>query len=356
MFCQQRSLDLESHFQFHANRMISRTILVLSLCLAIGAPIPAFAAGRRVKLSTIAKSAQKLPVGSRVKVGKTVLRVRKNRVVALTGRADGVLVRRVFKQGVRTEKKIRRPRQVKETTKLSRSRTRRAADFFLEPGNLRASLMGLSDGVASTFGLVAATTAMQTDGSEMTAGAVLLAGLAAMISGASSMASGEYSSVSYDNEQITSAKTRVETAVAKREPSSIRSAVVRAAEQAEVTPQRAKKIARILTKHPERLERYVRELGLDASTSSPRAAAGSSFVSFLAGASIPMVPILLGMTDNSAIAVSGTLSVGSLVAVGWGLSRLTDVSSVRSTFRLATAAALGAAISWVAGSIVGQTF
>ncbi len=196
----------------------------------------------------------------------------------------------------------KRPGARVELRKARPTLARRTASAFgslIAPGNLRASLMGLSDGIASTFGLVAATTAMMSEHGPINSKSVLLAGMAAMISGASSMASGEYSSVSYDNEQT------------------------RATGKAEGLP-------------------------------SPRAAAFSSFTSFMLGAAVPMTPIICGMTGFPAVIASGTLSIGTLVIAGRKLARLSGNPTWRSSLRLAIAATFGAAVSAASGALLGE--
>jgi VIT1/CCC1 family predicted Fe2+/Mn2+ transporter len=163
---------------------------------------------------------------------------------------------------------------------------------LVTPGNLRASLMGLSDGVTSTFGVVAATTAMVSDQGDSKT--VVMAGTAALIAGASSMSAGEYSSVAYDNEQG-------------------------------------------LAENP------------DHPTNSAEAAAASSFVSFIAGAAIPLSPVLAGLEGTEALLASGGLSTTVLVGTGHVLARMSGSHRWRSRLRLAAAAGFGVAVSWLVG-------
>jgi len=284
---------------------------------------------------------------------------RGGRVTATTRRSDNVLVRRIYRNGVRERTLVRRLTKESGTpppgteTRLLRRVLRR----WIEPGDLRASLMGLSDGVASTFGLVVATTAMGGEGgqgAEMTASVVMLAGLGAMISGASSMASGEYSSVGYEQEQVAGlARKRVQAALNGDLGRPLRRAVRRAAAEAGVSERRADDIVRALRRAPHTLEQYASELALVSSMAPARSAARSSFVSFLIGSAVPMTPLLLGMTDTPAVAAAGLLSVSTLLGVGATLARLSGVSSARSRGRLAAAASLGAGVSWAVGNVLG---
>jgi VIT1/CCC1 family predicted Fe2+/Mn2+ transporter len=175
--------------------------------------------------------------------------------------------------------------------------------------NLAVSLRGLSDGIASVFGLVAATTAMVSEHGSVTAHSVLLTGLGATVAGAASMAASEYSAASYAN-----AEARSQTADQKR-------AGARA--------------------------------GPTLHISSPHTIGFCSFTSFLAGALVPMTPILLGLKGTPAIASAGALSLGTLVVIGGNLARKTGNPTPWNRLRLAASVSIGVFISWVAGNVIG---
>jgi len=104
------------------------------------------------------------------------------------------------------------------------------------------------------------------------------------------------------------------------------------------------------------LDTLVREeLGLDpASLGSPWGAAIGSFLSFCAGAIVPVIPFFIG-ADASApfVIASGALSAVALFAVGASLSLFTGRSALMSGGRQVALGVVAAALTFVSGRIVG---
>ena len=85
---------------------------------------------------------------------------------------------------------------------------------------------------------------------------------------------------------------------------------------------------------------------------SPWLAAGSSFLSFVVGASIPVIPYLFGAQD---LIVSLILSVLGLFAAGVLVSRLTARSWWFSGLRQLFVGVLAAAVTFGIGTLVGHS-
>src|SRR5439155_7902485 len=157
-------------------------------------------------------------------------------------------------------------------------------------GSLRAAVFGANDGLLSNFSLV-----MGIAGANAEPRFVLLAGIAGLLAGASSMAAGEYVSVQSQRElyeqQI--AVERQELEMAPEEEKEELSLIY----QAKGIPVgQAEELAERILSDPETAINTLarEELGLDPSAlGSPWVAAGSSFVAFSVGATLPVLPYLL---------------------------------------------------------------
>jgi len=214
-------------------------------------------------------------------------------------------------------------------------------------GWLRPAVFGAMDGLVSNLALIAGVT-----GGGAPPAAVVLAGLAGLAAGAFSMAAGEYTSVASQSEL-----GRAEIEIERREI-----AVHPAEEQEElaqlyvargVEPTLARQVAAQLSRDPaQALAVHVREeLGLDPEDlPSPLVAATSSFLTFAAGAILPVLPYLFGATvlwPALAISLIGLFGCGALV------SRVTNRSWWFSGLRQLVLGAAAAALTYAIGAIVG---
>jgi len=212
---------------------------------------------------------------------------------------------------------------------------------------LRAGVLGANDGIVSTAALVVGVAGATTDTT-----AILIAGVAGMIGGAVSMALGEYVSVSSqrDSEEALAAKEKREleeipeleleelTGLLRVRGLSAGTASLAAAEMTAHDPLRA---------HLEL------ELGLRLGEyANPWHAAISSFISFISGAVLPLIAILLpppGLrVPVTFVAVLLTLALTGAVAAWIGGS-----SWRRAAMRLVVGGALALAATWVIGSLLG---
>lgn len=216
--------------------------------------------------------------------------------------------------------------------------------------NLRAAVLGASDGLVSNFCLVMGIAGAGTD-----ARALLLAGLAGLIAGACSMALGEWLSV-------TNARELAQTQLA-REAEEIEQTP--AAEQHELTliyqakgmpREDARRIAATIMQDKDRaLDTLAREeLGIDPDElgGNPWTAAGTSFALFAVGAIVPIVPFML-LSGGRAIVACAALSALALAGIGGLTSLFNGRSAAFSAGRQTLFGCIAAAITYGVGAALG---
>jgi len=211
---------------------------------------------------------------------------------------------------------------------------------------LRAAVLGANDGLISTasllVGVAAASTSSQT---------LLLTGLAALTAGALSMAAGEYISVSSqaDTEKADLDKERHElTHNSERELIEL----TQIYEARGLNHALAHQVAVALTEH-DALEAHARdEIGLtDLSQAKPIQASMASGLSFMAGAILPIVGILLLPSATLVWSLSALTIVG-LALLGIISARLGGAPIFPATVRVVTWGVLAMA----ATSLIGKAF
>ena len=216
-------------------------------------------------------------------------------------------------------------------------------------GSLRAAVFGVNDGLVSNFSLV-----MGFAGAEARPEYVLLAGVAGLLAGSFSMAAGEYVSMSAQRElfeqQIAMEKQELEMSPKEEEEE------LALIYQAKGIPDdQARALARRIIANPKTaIDTLAREeLGLDPSQlGSPWSAAGSSFLAFVMGAFIPVLPYLF-TSGSLAWAASGLLSCVALFAVGALISIFTARGPVAGGLRMLGIGLLASAITYGAGWLLG---
>ena len=216
-------------------------------------------------------------------------------------------------------------------------------------GSLRAAVFGVNDGLVSNFSLV-----MGFAGAEARPEYVLLAGVAGLLAGSFSMAAGEYVSMSAQRElfeqQIAMEKQELEMSPKEEEEE------LALIYQAKGIPDdQARALARRIIANPKTaIDTLAREeLGLDPSQlGSPWRAAGSSFLAFIIGAFIPVLPYLF-TSGGQAWAASGLLSCVALFAVGALISIFTARGPVAGGLRMLAIGLLASAITYGAGWLLG---
>jgi len=216
-------------------------------------------------------------------------------------------------------------------------------------GSLRAAIFGINDGLVSNFSLV-----MGFAGAEAKPEYILLAGVAGLLAGSFSMAAGEYVSVRAQRElfeqQIAMEKQELEMSPKEEEEE------LSLIYQAKGIPEEdAHMMARRIIQNPKiAIDTLAREeLGLDPSQlGSPWMAAGSSFVAFIIGAIMPVLPYLI-VSGSTAFAASALLSCVALFAVGALISIFTARGPLFSGLRMLAIGLFASAITYSVGWLLG---
>jgi VIT1/CCC1 family predicted Fe2+/Mn2+ transporter len=216
-------------------------------------------------------------------------------------------------------------------------------------GAARAAVFGVSDGLITNVSLI-----LGVAGAHPAAGVVRLAGLAGLVAGAFSMAAGEYVSMRAQSELI-ERELSIEREELRRHPESERRELVALYVSRGVPEAAAEEVATALSRDPElALEVHSREeLGVDPEDiGSPRAAAGSSFVSFALGALVPLLPWFFTGGGTAAV-ISIVLAAIMALGIGVALARFTGRSVVRTALRQLAIAMLAGAVTYGVGTLVG---
>jgi VIT1/CCC1 family predicted Fe2+/Mn2+ transporter len=216
-------------------------------------------------------------------------------------------------------------------------------------GALRAAVFGVNDGLVSNLALI-----MGVVGASAGERVVVLAGLAGLLAGAFSMGAGEYVSVRAQREVGEQALAAEVGAIAE-DPEAERGELAAVYRARGFSPELAERMAEEAMANPAlAAEAHARdELGLDLSTlGSPVAAALSSFVTFAAGAAVPLLPFVW-LSGPAAAWASIALSGATLFGVG----ALTSVLAARPFWtgglRMLLIGGLAAVVTYAIGSAVG---
>lgn len=212
---------------------------------------------------------------------------------------------------------------------------------------LRASVLGANDGIVSIAGLVVGVA-----GATSSANAILTAGVAGIVAGAISMAAGEYVSVSSsrDTERALLAKERYELA---NYPEAELQELAGIYERKGLTKKTAMVVAQELTANDPIAAHFDAELGIDPDNlTNPWHAAIASAVSFLVGAIIPMIAIII---PASTLKVPVTfISVVIALAITGALGAKVGGADIpKATVRVVLGGALAMAITYAVGSFFG---
>lgn len=212
---------------------------------------------------------------------------------------------------------------------------------------LRAGVLGANDGIVSTAGLVMGVAATGASTS-----VIATAGFAAVVSGAVSMALGEYVSVSTqrDTEKALIDKERWELATM---PAAEHKELVEILRSKGLSKHTAEMAALELAEHDALAAHLDIELGLNREElTNPWIAAGSSAFSFVFGAVLPLIAVLIAPVDWRA-AVTLIATVVALTITGSVSAFLAGGEQGRSVARLVFGGALALAITYVIGVVFG---
>lgn len=219
-------------------------------------------------------------------------------------------------------------------------------------GWLRPAVFGAMDGLVSNFALmIGVAGGTKAIGAENTT-AIVLAGFAGLLAGAFSMAAGEYTSVASQAE-LALAEIEIEKQELRDNPE------IEIRELAEVWMKRgvSENVAMQFSKElSNNFEAFAdahtsEEFGVKAGElPSAKLAAISSFIAFAAGATVPLIPYMFGLTE---IVYSMVISLFGLFGAGVLVSFVTTRTWWYSGTRQLLIGSGAAALTWFLGTTIG---
>ncbi len=212
---------------------------------------------------------------------------------------------------------------------------------------LRAGVLGANDGIVSVAGLVVGVA-----GATTSRGAIFTAGLAGLVAGAVSMALGEYISVSSqrDSEHSLLAKERRELAETPEAELAELTAIYRSRGLSEQT---AHQVAVELTEQDALAAHAEVELHVDPEDlANPVHAATASAISFLVGAALPLLAILLP-PPSLRVPVTVAAVLVALALAGVLSARIGGSSPRLAVIRVVIGGAAGLALTYGIGVLFG---
>ncbi len=219
-------------------------------------------------------------------------------------------------------------------------------------GWMRPAVFGAMDGLVSNFALmVGVAGGSQAVGIENTT-AIVLAGFAGLLAGAFSMAAGEYTSVASQAE-LAMAEIEIEKNELRQNPDAEIKELAEVWIKRGVSETVAMQFSKELSNNFEAFAdaHTSEEYGVTAGDlPSAKMAAISSFVAFAAGATVPLVPYLLGSTK---IVYSMIISLIGLFGAGAMVSLVTTRTWWYSGTRQLLIGSGAAAITWFLGTTIG---
>ena len=219
-------------------------------------------------------------------------------------------------------------------------------------GWMRPAVFGAMDGLVSNFALmVGVAGGSQAVGIENTT-AIVLAGFAGLLAGAFSMAAGEYTSVASQAE-LAMAEIEIEKNELRQNPDAEIKELAEVWIKRGVSETVAMQFSKELSNNFEAFAdaHTSEEYGVTAGDlPSAKMAAISSFIAFAAGATVPLVPFLLGSTK---IVYSMIISLIGLFGAGAMVSLVTTRTWWYSGTRQLLIGSGAAAITWFLGTTIG---
>jgi VIT1/CCC1 family predicted Fe2+/Mn2+ transporter len=216
-------------------------------------------------------------------------------------------------------------------------------------GWLRAAVLGADDGIVSIASLLLGMAA-----ANASRAAVITAGIAGLVAGAMSMAVGEYVSVSSqrDAERADLAK---ETAELATNPDAELDELTQIYLDRGLSPSTARQVAVELTARDALAAHAHDELGLtETLRARPLQAAAYSAASFVAGALLPMVAVLLAPA-GARIAVVTVVALATLAGSGALAGILGGANPIRGAVRVSIGGGLAMAATALFGWLAGAT-
>ena len=215
---------------------------------------------------------------------------------------------------------------------------------------LRAGVLGANDGIVSVAAIVVGVA-----GATSSLPAILTAGVAALVGGAISMALGEYVSVSSqrDSQRALIVKESRELQDSPEQELAELAGIYRAKGLSEAT---ALQVAGELTEHDALAAHLEAELGItEADVVSPWQAAGASALSFVIGAVLPLIAILLPPAGWR-VPVTFISVLVALALTGAVGARIGGSPILRATVRVVVGGAIALAATFLIGTLLGTRF
>ncbi|WP_051132077.1 VIT1/CCC1 transporter family protein [Varibaculum cambriense] len=213
---------------------------------------------------------------------------------------------------------------------------------------LRAGVLGANDGIVSTAGVVVGVAAADPQNNI----AIFTAGMAAVVAGAISMAAGEYVSVSTqkDTEQ---ALVHKENTRLRKDPEGEFAGLIKVYEGKGLSPETARLVAKEYSAIDPVAAQVEARYSIDSQEFvNPWNAAFSSAISFVLGAVLPMLAILL-FPPASKFVATFILTLVALGLAGYTSAWLSEAPRGRAVIRVITGGALAMLITGAVGHLVG---
>jgi vacuolar iron transporter family protein len=213
--------------------------------------------------------------------------------------------------------------------------------------SLRAAVLGANDGIVSVAGIVVGVA-----GASALRGPIFTAGLAALVGGAVSMALGEFVSVSSQRDSE-KAQLAIERNELRHIPDVELVELTAIYEGRGLSAQTAAQVARELTAHDALTAHAHAELNINPNDlANPWQAAAASAASFIIGALLPLVAILLPPTDWR-VPVTFVAVLAALALTGAVSSRIGGGRVWRAVLRVVIGGAAGLALTYGIGHLFG---
>ena len=210
---------------------------------------------------------------------------------------------------------------------------------------LRAAVLGADDGIVSVAGLVVGVA-----GATSHQGVIVAAGLAGIIAGAISMAAGEYISVSSsrDTEKALLDKERYEL---RHHPETELQELACIYEKKGLSKSTAMTVAKELSLKDPAAAHFDAELGIDPDNlTDPWHAAFASSASFLIGALIPLIAILLP-PEPLRVPVTFVSVLVALLVTGVLSAKISGANVIKATLRVVIGGAVAMIVTYSIGKI-----
>jgi VIT1/CCC1 family predicted Fe2+/Mn2+ transporter len=218
-------------------------------------------------------------------------------------------------------------------------------------GNLRAAVFGVNDGLVSNLSLILGVAGASSNNTF-----VMLSGIAGLLAGAFSMAAGEYVSVRSQREMYEH-QIGLERAELDEYPDEEAEELALIYAARGMNREDALALAQRTIADPRQaLDTLAREeLGLNPEElGSPWGAALASFLSFGAGALVPLLPFLV-VPAEMALAAAVALTGVALFGVGAMISLFTGRSALRDGLRMLAIGGGAGAVTYLVGRLLGVT-